>query len=83
MSGIKSRIAKAAALAGVVLSVMVAAAAPASADYCSDYQMCNAPRYTVYYSYDWYFSGENLRWYQLRLCNWVSPYGYVYAVSYC
>jgi hypothetical protein len=91
MSRIKSRIVKAAAVAGVVLSFGVGAASPASAQsvvvgggaYCNDFGMCNAPRYTVYYSYDWYFSGDRLRQYQLRVCHWVSPAGYVYALSFC
>lgn len=91
MSGIKSRIAKVATIAGVALSLVVTTAGTASAqsvtvgggNYCNDYGLCNAPRYTVYYSYDWYYSNERLSWYQLRLCNWVNPYGRVYAISYC
>jgi hypothetical protein len=83
MFSFKRRITKAAALAGVALSFGLAAASPASADYCNDFGMCNAPRWTVYYSYDWYYSGERLSWYQLRLCNWVNAYGRVYAISYC
>ena len=91
MSGTTSRIAKFAAVAAVVLGMALTAAGPASAgtvvvgggNYCQDYGLCNPPRYTVYYTYDWYYSGDRLSRYQIRLCNWVSPYGYVYAISYC
>lgn len=71
-----------AALAAVAAG-MLTAAQPASADYCSDFGMCETPRYTVYYSYDWYWTGETLRRYQIRTCYWYSTAGYVYAVSYC
>jgi hypothetical protein len=75
--------------AKLALSVAVAAAAmaiggveTAKADYCSDFGLCEQPRYSVVYNYDWFWSNETLRWYQLRICYWSNGY-YVYAVSFC